>query len=59
MEYISQQGNYARKQLFTQVLKTYLMRGATKQNIYTYPNPSQGYGILSLKNIIEAIANNI
>ena len=59
MEYISQQGNYARKQLFTQVLKTYLMRGATKQNIYTYPNPSQGYGILNLKNTIEAIANNL
>ena len=59
MEYISQQGNYARKQLFTQVLKTYLMRGATKQDIYTYPNPSQGYGILNLKNTIEAIANNI
>lgn len=59
MEYISQQGNYARKQLFTQVLKTYLMRGATKQDIYTYPNPSQGYGILNLKNTIEAIANNL
>ncbi len=59
MEYVSKQGNYARKELFTQVLKTYLMRGATKRDIYTYPNPSQGYGILNLRNTIDAIANNI
>lgn len=59
MEYVSQQGNYARKELFTQVLKTYLMRGATKQDIYTYPNYSQGYGILNLRSTIEAIANNL
>ena len=59
MEYVSQQGNYARKELFTQILKTYLMRGAIKQDIYTYPNYSQGYGILNLRNTIEAIANNL
>lgn len=59
MEYVSQQGNYTRKDLFTQVLKTYLMRGATKQDIYTYPNYSQGYGILNLRSTIEAIANNL
>ena len=27
--------------------------------IYTYPNISQGYGILDLKNTIEAISNNL
>ena len=59
MEYVSQQGNYGRKELFTQILKTYLMRGAIKQDIYTYPNYSQGYGILNLRNTIEAIANNL
>lgn len=59
MEYISQQGNYSRKELFTEILKTYLMRGAIKQDIYTYPNYSQGYGILNLRNTIEAIANNL
>ena len=59
MEYVSQQGNYSRKELFTEILKTYLMRGAIKQDIYTYPNYSQGYGILNLRNTIEAIANNL
>lgn len=59
MEYVYQQGNYGRKELFTQILKTYLMRGAIKQDIYTYPNYSQGYGILNLRNTIEAIANNL
>lgn len=59
MEYINQQGPYARKTLFTKVLKTYLMLGATKQSIYTYPNPSQGYGILNLQRTIESIADNL
>lgn len=59
MEYISIQGTYQRKLLFTKVLKTYLMLGATKNPIYTYPNNSQGYGVLNLKATIEAIANNI
>lgn len=59
MEYISKQSNYPRKELFTQVLKTYLMRGATKKDIYNYPNYSQGYGILNLKSTIESIADNI
>ena len=59
MEYISGQGVYQNRALFTQVLKTYLMLGATKNSIYTYPNNSQGYGVLNLRSTIEAIANNI
>lgn len=59
MEYISNEGGYQRRSLFTQVLKTYLMLGATKSPIYTYPNDSQGYGILNLRSTIEAIANKI
>lgn len=59
MEYISLEGGYQRNSLFTQVLKTYLMLGATKSPIYTYPNDSQGYGILNLRSTIEAIANNL
>ena len=59
MEYISQQGMYQRKVLFTEVIKTYLMLGATRSSIYTYPNNSEGYGVLNLQGTIEAIANNI
>lgn len=58
MNYIKDQGN-SRGSLFTSVLKTYLMLGATKKDIYTYPNMSQGYGILNLKETIIQIANNI
>ena len=56
MDYISQQSVYARRGLFTQVLKTYLMLGATKKEIYIYPNSSQGYGILNIQNTIQSIA---
>lgn len=59
MEYLAQQGDYSRRALFTNVLKTYLMRGATKNNIYTYPNSSQGYGILNLQSTMMAIADNL
>ena len=59
MEYLAQQGDYSRRALFTKVLKTYLMRGATKNNIYTYPNSSQGYGILNLQSTMMAIADNL
>ncbi|MEG1311866.1 MAG: bile acid germinant receptor pseudoprotease CspC [Romboutsia sp.] len=59
MEYLNQQGIYTGKTLFTKVLKTYLMLGATRKDIYTYPNISQGYGILNLEETIIAIANNI
>ncbi len=59
MEYISEQGDYQRRVLYTEVLKTYLMLGATRSSIYTYPNNSQGYGVLNLQATIEAIANNI
>jgi len=59
MEYISEQGSYQRKVLYTEVLKTYLMLGATRNSIYSYPNNSQGYGVLNLQATIEAIANNI
>lgn len=59
MEYLSQQGDYSKRALFTKVLKTYLMRGATKKDIYTYPNPYQGYGILNLESTMMAIADNI
>ncbi len=59
LEYISKQKKGSKNLLFTRVLKTYLMLGATKQPIYKYPNVSQGYGILNLKETIDQIANII
>lgn len=57
-EYISSEYEFAKEILSVQPLKTYLMLGATKKDIYIYPNITQGYGILNLKNTIVEIANN-
>lgn len=57
MEYLAEQGPYERSTLYTQVLKTYLMLGADKRLIYTYPNESEGYGNMNLENTIKAIAD--
>ncbi len=59
VEYISKQGTFVSKTLYTRVLKTYLMLGAIKNPIYTFPNDAQGYGVLSLQSTIEAIANKL
>ena len=59
IEYINNQGTYASRALYTRVLKTYLMLGATKNIIYSYPNDTQGYGVLDLQRTIEAIANKL
>ena len=58
IQYIKDEYEFYQGSLYTQQLKTYLMLGATKKDIYTYPNISQGYGILNLKDTITAIANN-
>lgn len=57
LDYIVEQKRLKRNLLYTQTLKTYLMLGATKQEIYKYPNVSQGYGILNLQETIRQIAN--
>ncbi|RDY26932.1 peptidase S8 [Romboutsia weinsteinii] len=59
MEYLETQTELSSLSLFTEILKSYLMLGATKKAIYTYPNISQGYGVLNLKNTIQQIANNL
>lgn len=59
MEYIYKHSNSTRRSLYTPVLKTYLLLGATRSEIYTYPNISQGYGKLSLRGSIIQIANNL
>ena len=59
MDYISTEEPNSRNILYTQILKTYLMLGATKKEIYTYPNTSEGYGNLNLEQTLRQIANNI
>ncbi|HSQ89007.1 bile acid germinant receptor pseudoprotease CspC [Romboutsia sp.] len=59
IDYISEQNKDSKNLLFTEILKTYLMLGATKKDIYMYPNASQGYGILNLKETIRQIASII
>ena len=59
IDYISTQQQDSSIVLYTQVLKTYLMLGATKKEIYTYPNISEGYGNLNLEETLRQIANNI
>lgn len=59
MDYIISQEEESRNLLFTEPLKTFLMLGATKKSIYTYPNVLQGYGILNLENTLTEISNNI
>lgn len=59
IDYISTQEDDSKIVLYTQVLKTYLMLGATKKEIYTYPNTSEGYGNLNLEETLRQIANNI
>ena len=59
IDYISTQQQDSSIVLYTQVLKTYLMLGATKKEIYTYPNISEGYGNLNLEQTLRQIANNI
>lgn len=50
IDYITGQKSYTKDTIYTSVLKTYLMLGATKLDIYEYPNTAQGYGLLNLQN---------
>lgn len=59
MEYIRNQSEYIEKYMYGQMLKTYLILGATRQSIYKYPNPIQGYGLLNLKETITQISYNL
>lgn len=59
IEYLKGQNIYNRGFLFTDILKTYLMLGATKKEIYKYPNISEGYGKINLKETISQISNNM
>lgn len=56
MEYITQKNPLQKRELYTNILKTYLMLGATKEELYNYPNIYQGYGIVDLEGTIKAIS---
>lgn len=59
MEYVKTQSQYGRNLLFTEVVKTYLMIGADKQPIYTYPNVDSGYGVLNFQQTMQQIAKKL
>ena len=59
VEYISSQTSIAQYSLYNEPLKSYLMIGATQKSIYTYPNPTQGYGIVNFENTILQIVENL
>lgn len=59
MQYLQEESGLPKLSLFTEPLRTYLMIGATRQDIYTYPNISQGYGIFSLLNTFRQIGRNL
>lgn len=59
MEYLRTQSYYSRNLLFTEVIKTYLMIGADKKDIYTYPNVNMGYGLLNFRSTMQQIAKNL
>lgn len=59
MEYILKQTDLPRYSLYSEPLKTYLMTGATQNSLYSYPNISQGFGLLNYQNTIMKIAKNI
>lgn len=59
IEYLMKESNIPKLSLYNEVLKTYLMIGTTQKDIYDYPNISEGYGILNLRNLFKQIAENI
>jgi subtilisin family serine protease len=59
MEYIRSQSYYGRNLLFTEVIKTYLMLGADRKDIYVYPNVDMGYGLLNFRSTMQQVAENL
>lgn len=59
MQYLKEESRVSKLSLFTEPIRTYLMIGASKQDIYKYPNTSQGYGLFDLKNTFKQISRNI
>ncbi len=59
MEYLSRQGRYPKLLLYSQVLKTYLMIGATRNELYEYPNDSRGYGLVDFRRTMQIISDTL
>lgn len=59
IQYLEEESRVPKLSLFAEPLRTYLMIGATRQEIYTYPNISQGYGIFNLRDTFRQIARNL
>lgn len=59
MEYLNTQGRYPKLLLYSQVLKTYLMIGATRNELYEYPNDSQGYGLVDFRRTLQIISDSL
>ncbi|WP_394867641.1 bile acid germinant receptor pseudoprotease CspC [Paraclostridium bifermentans] len=59
VDFLITQSDLNKSLIFTDVIKTYLMVGADRLDIYKYPNVRMGYGILNFKDTIQQIAKNI
>lgn len=56
LEFVTTQSKFSRNLLFTETIKTYLMLGAIKQELYTHPDDTRGYGVLDLENTLSQIS---
>ncbi|MGL4877427.1 bile acid germinant receptor pseudoprotease CspC [Paraclostridium dentum] len=59
VDFLITQSDLNKSLIFTDVIKTYLMVGADRLDIYKYPNVRMGYGILNFKDTMQQIAKNI
>ncbi|MBU5307516.1 S8 family peptidase [Clostridioides mangenotii] len=59
MEYIKKQSNVPKLLLNPHSLKAYLKSGAIRNELYEYPNESQGYGLVDFRRTIQIISDNL
>ena len=59
MQYLNRQSSNPKLLLYSQVLKTYLMIGATRNELFYYPNDSQGYGVIDFRRTIQIISDSL
>jgi len=59
MEYIKKQSNVPKLLLNPHSLKAYLKSAAIRNELYEYPNDSQGYGLVDFRRTIQIISDNL
>jgi len=60
IEYIKKQSSMPKMLLYPEALASYLKLGATrKDELYHYPNSSQGYGLVDFRRTIQKISDNL